>query len=395
MIDTATAETTTTPTAPVASTPAPEASKSEAAPAKVETKPEVPKTPEDEDRILAEIYREAQADGDNKDEPAKDATGATGDDTEKPLRNERGQFVSTKPEPDAEQASVEKTAEPKAEAKTEEPKAKQPDALTEGHFRGWSKEKRDAFQKLPAETQSFVIQHQRDLQSQHSKREAELTKETKALQPLKETVSKWSRYLDIVGNALKQPTHEIIAGLMETEAGLRFGTHDQKVKILLGMARDYGINLAVDENAQEDPQVHDLRQEVARLRAIQDQDKRRQEYMQEQQASTKIQTDVEAFATATDENGELKHPHFDALRPAMSKLFASGEAATLEDAYRIASEPMRQAVEAEIRKLNSKKDLERATRIGRLNVTTAPVPVSKYANEDDLLTSVYRQAINA
>lgn len=387
MSETAVTETTTTPVAPVATTPAPETKPAEAAPGKVETKAEPAKT---EDQILAEIYREAHAEGDKDAKPATSATGEE-DDT-KPIRNERGQFVSQKPEPDAAKADGEKAVDPKAAAKeqTEEPKTK-PDALTEGHFRGWSKEKRDAFAKLPAETQSFVIQHQRDLQSQYSKREAELSKETKALQPLKDTVAKFGDYLDTVSNQLKAPPHEIIAGLMETEAKLRFGTQDQKLKVLLGMAQDYGIKLAVDETAMEDPAVHDLRQENARMRALIDQARRRDEHMREQQATAQIQTDVETFATATDEHGELKHPHFDALRPVMAKILNAGEAASLEDAYRIAEEPMRRAVEAERRKAN----LAQATRPGRINVTTAPVPVQRYANEDELLLATYRQAMNA
>ena len=386
MIDTATTETTTTPVAPVAQTAAPETKPAEAAPTQVETKAEPAKS---EDEILAEIYREAQAEGDKE---AKTATVATGEeDDAKPIRNEKGQFVSQKAEPDAATPEGEKPAE----AKTEEPKTK-PNALSEGHFRGWSQEKRDAFAKLPAETQSFVIQHQRDLQSQHSKREADLTKETKALKPLSETVSKFKDYLDQVGSALNAPPHEIIAGLMETERALRFGNHDQKLKTLLGMAQDYGIKLTVDETAQEDPAVHDLRQENARLKAQLDQGNRRSLQQREHEEASQVSAEIEKFATATDATtGELKYPHFDALRPVMAKLMSTGEAESLEDAYRIAFEPMRQAVEAEKRKALSQADLAKATRPGRINVTSAPVPVHQYANEDEVLKASYRQAMSA
>lgn len=385
MIDTATTETTTTPLAPVATTAAPETKPAEAVPAKAETKAETAKS---EDDILAEIYREAQAEGDKE---AKTATVATGEEDDiKPVRNEKGQFVSHKAEPDAAIPEGEKPAE----ANTEEPKTK-PNALTEGHFRGWSQEKRDAFAKLPAETQSFVIQHQRDLQSQHSKREADLTKETKALKPLSETVSKFKDYLDQVGSALNAPAHEIIAGLMETERSLRFGNHDQKLKTLLGMAHDYGIKLTVDETAQEDPAVHDLRQENARLKAKLDQDNRRSLQQREQEEASQVSAEIEKFASATDASGELKYPHFDALRPVMAKLMSTGEAESLGDAYRIAFEPMRQAVEAEKRKALSQADLAKATRPGRINVTSAPVPVHKYADEDEALRSAFRQAMSA
>jgi len=377
---TATPDTSPAPVAPVADAKPAETPKTDAAPAKADAPAKT------EDELLADIYREA-----NATDKTETTTEATKDADGKPIRNERGQFVSSKPAEDVQPDSEEKPAEAKpADAKTEKP-----DALTEGHFRGWSKEKREAFGKLPKEAQEFAIAHQRDLVSVQSKREAEFQRFSKAVQPLTQTVDKYADYLDQVSHALNAPAHEIIGGLMETEKKLRFGTFEQKVSTLLGMAKDYGIPLQLpdEQQAQDiglDPRAHDLNQENARLKAQLDQIERHTQSQRAEQESAQFGALINNMVSATDENGQPLYPNFELHRLRMGKILASGEAESLEDAYRIADEPMRRAVEAEAKARAEK--LMQATRAGRVNVTTAPTQVNRYENEEDLLRSVYRNA---
>ena len=55
--------------------------------------------------------------------------------------------------------------------------------------------------------------------------------------------------------------------------------------------------------------------------------------LQKQQREAELQGQIDAFATSTDESGNLKYPHFEELRPAMSALVSSGQSQDLDAAY--------------------------------------------------------------
>ena len=59
--------------------------------------------------------------------------------------------------------------------------------------------------------------------------------------------------------------------------------------------------------------------------------------------------EIEAFATARDAAGRLRHPHFPRVRGVMAFLHRDDPALTLEAAYQKAIEPLQQTIAEELR----------------------------------------------
>jgi hypothetical protein len=195
------------------------------------------------------------------------------------------------------------------------------------------------------------------------------------------------------------PSHEIVGNILKTEATLRTGTMDQKRQILEAMARDYGVDVQLGDATEQDARDHDLRQENARLkRQIEEQAARDKAVAEQYQEQTVYQTRsaIDKFRSATGEDGEPLHPHFDDYRPQIAHLIKTGKAETLEEAYEIAIRPIREAEERVRKKAESERSrseaAERARRAGRLNVNTATGEVAQYASEDEAILGAIRSA---
>lgn len=374
------------------SAPAPDAP----APVQSQATVETP-TVQTEDEALSAIYREAMADGEEKAAAVKPAESPV----EQPAAPERdpatGQFL-----PKAGPMNADEPVEVELEAKLEEPK--EPDPKTEpvhseGNFRGWVKEKREAFSKLPKEAQDFVLAHQKELQSAHSRKESEFQATAKAAAPYLDVIGKSRQYLDRVARETNAHPHEVIAGLMTTENTLRYGSYEQKVATLRSMAKDYGIPVSVaEDDVSADPTqpggesysvIHDLKQENARLRA---QSEAREHERQRVELDT-AHLRIAEFRDKAGPDGQRLHPHFELVAPKMSQLLQGGHASTLEEAYRIASEPMRKAIEDAATARFRQERTESAQRAGRINVTTQPAAIQRFDTEEDALRHAYRNAM--
>lgn len=400
MLDTtaapATTETTHAAPAPAPAAPAASASGATGAPEPAKAEPKT------EEEFLASVYREA-----NKDT----ATGATGDKPADPAgaetgerqRGADGRFLPKAGAAEGAQPVVPEARfqrdEAAPEAESDKPAANLQDqnAPTEGHFRGWSKEQREAFSKLPREAQDFALGIQKNWQGHLTRTQQELTNYAKATSPYVNVIQEHGEYLENVAATLKVPPHQIVANLMATEATLRYGTFNEKAQVLAQMAQDYGVPMRlIDADPLADPiapggeryaEMHDMQQEIARLRAQVEQTNRRSETSVTQAAVQNIGH----FASATDENGSPRYPHFEAVRHQMGQLMASGHAATLEQAYQIAAAPIQQRIDAAI--TARMKAAQTAQQAGRLNVTTSATPVERFSSEEDALRHAYRQAM--
>ena len=104
------------------------------------------------------------------------------------------------------------------------------------------------FRGLDPKAQSFLMDRSKDMEAAHTKRSQEIA-------PLRSAADKWTPYLSTdAGRAVDRYSTR----LMGYEYGLRTGTNEQKINILLGLARDYGVNMAQNGNgeppsAEEDP----------------------------------------------------------------------------------------------------------------------------------------------
>lgn len=350
-----------------------------------------------EDEALSAIYREAMASSDE----TTAAVNSAETPVEQPAAPERdpatGKFL---PKAAAMAADAPATVEDGADQgeESKEPSPKEP-AHSEGNFRGWAKDKREAFSKLTREAQDFVLAHQKELQSAHSRKESEFQATTKAVAPYLDVIGKGREYLDRVSRETNVTPHEVIAGLMTTENTLRYGSYEQKVATLRSIAKDYGIPVSVTEDdVSADPTqpggesysvIHDLKQENARLRAQSEQRDNERQRVELDTAHLRIAE----FRDKTGPDGQPLHPHFELVAPKMSQLLQGGHARTLEEAYRIASEPMRKAIEDAATARFRQERTESAQRAGRINVTTQPAAIQRFDNEEDALRHAYRNAM--
>jgi len=122
---------------------------------------------------------------------------------------------------------------------------------------------------------------------------------------------------------------EHIGNLMQHHAILMFGRPQQKLDILMGLARDCGIDPRqfggyVAQRGAADPQVHALRQENAQIRAAVSSLMGKQ--TQEQEG--KLESAIWNFA-----NDEKTHPDFWTVAPMMVQIFQKEPGLTLDEAY--------------------------------------------------------------
>lgn len=339
--------------------------------------------PAGEDEALAAIYRQAMADDPTADTGALEPPHVSEDLVEL----QGGDLSAAGPDLAGEAADSEADADRSAAPADA-------DGPSQGHFRGWSPQKREAFARMPREAQDFLIAHQRDLISQHSRREAELVGYARGLRPIADVMQQHGDYLDEVSRAVGLPAENVLSNLMQTEATLRFGSAEEKLQTLLGLAADYGVHLPANDTPgawlEPSAAVHAGPESFTQSRS---------EHETGPDAAYQYDSvaadEVQRAATRVDPSGQLLFPNFDLHRSRMSELIASGQAASIDEAYRIADAPMRQAIEQQVRARLKKDAAQSASRAARLNVTSAAGAVDRFASEDDMLRSVYRRAQSA
>lgn len=131
-------------------------------------------------------------------------------------------------------------------------------------------------------------------------------------------------HMDTLKSIGVSPDHAVSV-LLGADRALRYGSPEQKLQTLVGLAHDYKIDLsgAFDQVQNFNPQLHELRQQNATLM----QQLQQQNQMREQQANESLYSDVEAF------RADPSHSHFDAVRGHMAALLQAGQAKDLQDAY--------------------------------------------------------------
>lgn len=117
--------------------------------------------------------------------------------------------------------------------------------------------------------------------------------------------------------------HEAVGALMKADHLLRTSPHDEKVRLMLHLAQEYGINLngASPQGGAVDPGVYQLRNELNNMRGEMNGWKEQSE----QAENSAMLGDIQQFAQVNE--------YFEQARPAMAQLLKNGMADSLEDAY--------------------------------------------------------------
>lgn len=301
------------------------------------------------DSILADAIKAA--------EPEADA----GTDTQERERDERGRFKakdsdSAEPEPSqAEPAPDEaKPAEDQGDAPAEQPQPLQPPER-------WSEVDKAAFAKLPPDAQAMVLERNKAMEGDYTRKTQELAETRKQIEPLLSSVSQWSPYLQSLNVTPEQAFQQMLA----TEYTLRTGTPEQRQQALAYLAELYAVPLPQSsagndgENLQPDPHVQQLRHELSSLKQLLAQRDVESRARERQQA----ELEFESVGRAKDESGNAKYPHWDRVKASVVQLVATGQADSWDAAYqkavRLDDDLYKQIVEAERKRALEAAEKER------------------------------------
>lgn len=329
--------------------------------------------PETEQAVgLDAILDRAIAASESAADPPPDAGETTKETGERP-RDERGRFASSKDTgevPASERAATD--AKPDAEGQLAPEPAADPQQF-EPHPR-WNEAQKAAFAALPPEAKQFALAVQAEHEANFTRKSQEYADFRRTAEPLVQAVQPFQQYLTQLAPQIGITPPEMIRQILSVEHTLRTGDPASKYQAFAQLAHAYQVDIAALAGGQVpriDPVTTQLRQELSELKQW------RQQYEQNSQAeqARQISSQIEAFAKATDQTGQPKHPHFDRVKGVMAHMMATGGAATLEDAYAKAVEPIKAAIATELEARAKAADQSRREAVAKAE-KAAPVKSS-------------------
>lgn len=261
-------------------------------------------------------------------------------------RDDKGRFAPKESDAQAPKG----TSEAVASVSTEPPQNAQAEPVSEGHFRGWSPEQRQAFQSLPPEAQKIALDVVKGRDAFYSERITEYDQAVRSLSPLVNAVQP---HLDRIRTITPDPS-AYVAHVLDIDHKLQFAPYAEKVQILTQLAQNIGVPFSppqpdpfadpLQPGSEVYPVVHDLRTQLQQLQHQVRQYQHQGEAAQQQQVTATIQQ----FASEKTPDGQPKYPHYERVKFAMGQALSKGEAHSLAEAYELAVKPINDAVAAEI-----------------------------------------------
>jgi len=242
----------------------------------------------------------------------------------------------------------------------------------------WAKEFKERFEKLDPNGQHLFMSRYKDLEADYTKKTQNLAQYRKRNEALDEIYGPYKDDFQRAGMDEVAATRQLLAAH-------KYLKEDPK-QALKWLANSYGVDLgevtgdAPQDDEYTDPQIKSLQQQVAQLSGfIQNQQRTQQ---QNQVEST--QSIIDQFAQAKDEQGNIKHPHFESLRDTMGVFINSGKAKDLDQAYEMAiysdpklrAEMIQEQVRAEQKKKVTTNAVKNAKKVQRSQVKGSATPAS-------------------
>lgn len=257
-------------------------------------------------------------------------------------RDERGRFAP-KTDSEAEAAPDEGTsAKPAVVTSTEQPQDAKAEPVSDGHFRGWSPEQKEAFQKLPPEAQKVALDVVQQKDRFYGDKLNEWQRFGEATAPLVNVVKP---HLQHIRTKTDNPS-EYVKNVLDVDYRLQYAPYAEKVQLLGKLAQSIGVPFAAPQTdafadplspgGEAYPVIHDLRTELAQLKA----QVAGYEHQQSTHQSQQVSSQIALFGEAKNADGSPKHPWFNEVKGVMGQLIASGQARTLEEAYAVAEKPI-------------------------------------------------------
>ena len=298
-------------------------------------------------------------------EPASEVAAEETPSDESRARDESGRFK-------AKEASAPEAAETPQEQPQEQPAPVQ--EPVRNPFSAWKKEAQTALSQLPPETQSYIIEREKQFHKgiQQYKEDAQRGRSVySALEP----------HLEYLGQLQVTP-EQAFSKLIETEKALRTGTPEAKAQMLVRLAHDYGIDVGGLTNVRFDPHAYQLEQRLAEQQAMLEQ-LTQARHLAEQ---TQLNQTIESFAQSKE--------HFDTVRETMADLLDKGFASDLDDAYEkaVRLEGLNSVAPAQQSAVFQQNNAAKAAKAAAVSVKGSPVGVTR-APEPKSTEEAVRQAM--
>jgi len=194
----------------------------------------------------------------------------------------------------------------------------------------WPKEEQELLNAWDANVQHQVMERYKAMEGDYTKKTQEIAKFRKRNEALDEIYGPFKEEWKRAGMDEVAATRQLLAA------------HDylrtQPQQAIKWLAKNYGVDLTAvnDDTAIEDeyadPQMKAMQQQIAQLQGTIQNQQQQAQNMQKQE----VQTLIDNFQTAKDEDGNLKHPHFQTVQDQMAALVGSGQAKDIAEAYDMA-----------------------------------------------------------
>ena len=295
--------------------------------------------------------------------------------------------VEVEADPSDQAAEGQQDADAEATPDTDTPESDgepAPDALAAPTT--WPAEHREAFSDLPEEQQNFMLQREKERDAAFTRKTTELAEQRREVEGVAGVLAPYKEQMRAHGLS----EAEYISRLMTYDNALR-----QNPQAAIGqLAQHYGINLSNDSGADwvdetpPEPQFQQLQQQLnttnAELKSLKQGQINREHHQ--------LVGQVEGFATETDSKGNLKHPHFEAVRERMGRLVNAGETTDLQEAYekavRMDDNLFKQTLQAERKAVATQEESRRKAAVDKAKKAapgrTSGTPPSGSVKESDL-----------
>lgn len=234
----------------------------------------------------------------------------------------------------------------------------------------WSSDEREGFDALAPEAKELLLKRDAQFQTGYQEKAQAISAITDALEPFKETL--------------------IRRGLSPEQAiGILFNAQDRLDKNpldgILQIAQSYGVVDQLkakfvpqtDDEDFTDPGIKALQDEVRGLKGQIDQTNQGIQ----QQATDAGNKQIETFKAATDDDGKLKHPHFEKVMSLVTSYVKDGE--TLESAYEKAVWTVPEFRDSQVKKDVEKTDQEKAVKVKKAKKAARGVKTNGKADVDE------------
>ena len=245
----------------------------------------------------------------------------------------------------------------------------------------WPQERQEAFDALTDEGKELLLDIHKDMEAGLTKGQTELAEQRKRYQQFDRFFDNLSnRIPNTDRNQLEAATMQSLPQILERYIALQ----QKPVETLIEIAEEMGAASALSEQLTEldlsDEATRELRRENLRLKR----DSRERDLQATTQVSDQVSSQLDDFRTATNEDGSLKHPHYDEVSTTMGGLMQADPDLSLEDAYPIAVRAkLPEAMEAEARKKARKELIAEARKAKRRQTSGRSGPGVPQPSEEE------------